>query len=191
MDQQDYKISAVVRKNVGKGHSRLLRRNGSIPATVYGNKSEPKSIALPVKEISRRLHSKRFTTTVLTLDVENELISVLPKDYQLDPVTDNLMHVDFLRIYKDSNVSVQIPVRFINENKSIGIKQGGILNVICHEISLLCPANKIPDSISVDIGGLKIGDSIHLKDLSFPEGISPVSNCNITIATIVANTSDL
>ncbi|MBY7648977.1 MAG: 50S ribosomal protein L25 [Candidatus Liberibacter europaeus] len=190
MDQQDCKISAVIRDTVGKGASRLLRRNKKIPATVYGNKRNPESIALSAKEMSQRLHRGRFMTTVLKLDLGEETVSVLPKDYQLDPVTDNLIHVDFLRISDDSMVSVQVPVRFINEQSSPGIKQGGVLNVVCHEIPLLCLANKIPESVSVDLNGLKIGDSAHIKDLSLPEGTAIVSQTNFTVATITTPTSD-
>ncbi|AKK20238.1 50S ribosomal protein L25/general stress protein Ctc [Candidatus Liberibacter africanus] len=189
MDQEECKMNAVIRENFGKGSSRLLRRNGQIPAIIYGNKSDPQPIALSIKDISQKLHRKNFMTNVLTLNIGKEAIQVIPKEYQLNPVSDTLIHMDFLRVSEDSIVSVHVPVRFINENKSVGLKQGGNLNIICHEASLLCPANMIPDSITVDLDGLKIGDSIHMKDIILPENISPVSHLNFTIATITAPTS--
>ncbi|MBL0848837.1 MAG: 50S ribosomal protein L25/general stress protein Ctc [Candidatus Liberibacter ctenarytainae] len=189
MDQEYFQLSTVVREKFGKGASRLLRKNGNIPAIVYGNKSIPKPITLSSKDISKRLHSRNFMTTVLMLDLGKEKIRVLPKDYQLDPVTDNLIHVDFLQISEYSTISVQIPVHFFNENKCPGLKQGGNLNIVCHEIALLCPANNIPDSISIDLNGLKIGDSTHISDVSLPPGTSPVSHTNLTIASITPPTA--
>ncbi|ACT56891.1 50S ribosomal protein L25/general stress protein Ctc [Candidatus Liberibacter asiaticus] len=186
MDQKECKLSAVMRDKVGKGSARLLRKNGQIPAIIYGNMSDPKPIALSAKDISKRLYSKNFMTTILTLDIGKELVHVIPKDYQLDPVSDILIHADFLQVSEGSTVTVHVPVRFINENKSPGIKQGGKLNVVCHEVSLLCPANNIPDSITVDLNDLKIGDSIHMEDIRLPEKTSSMSQLNITIATIVA-----
>ncbi|XCE20432.1 50S ribosomal protein L25/general stress protein Ctc [Candidatus Liberibacter asiaticus] len=186
MDQKECKLSAVMRDKVGKGSARLLRKNGQIPAIIYGNMSDPKPIALSAKDISKRLYSKNFMTTILTLDIGKELVHVIPKDYQLDPVSDILIHAGFLQVSEGSTVTVHVPVRFINENKSPGIKQGGKLNVVCHEVSLLCPANNIPDSITVDLNDLKIGDSIHMEDIRLPEKTSSMSQLNITIATIVA-----
>ncbi|CAL9915793.1 Large ribosomal subunit protein bL25 [Candidatus Liberibacter solanacearum] len=184
MIQEEYKLKTVTREKVGKGSSRLLRRNGKIPATIYGNISSPKSIALSTKDISKRLYSKNFMTTIFTIDLGKESIRVLPKDYQLDPVSDVLIHMDFLQISEKSTISVQVPIRFINQNKSPGLKMGGSLNIICHEIPLLCPADKIPDSISADLDGLKIGDNIHMTDIRLPEGITSVSHANCTIAKI-------
>ncbi len=137
MDQKECKLSAVMRDKVGKGSARLLRKNGQIPAIIYGNMSDPKPIALSAKDISKRLYSKNFMTTILTLDIGKELVHVIPKDYQLDPVSDILIHADFLQVSEGSTVTVHVPVRLINENKSPGIKQGGKLNGVCHEVSLL------------------------------------------------------
>ncbi|MEG8098768.1 50S ribosomal protein L25/general stress protein Ctc [Candidatus Liberibacter brunswickensis] len=189
MNQKECIVNTTIREKIGKGSSRLLRRNGQIPAVVYGNGFEPKSIAVSTKDISKRLYNKNFMTTILTMNFDKDSVKVIPKDYQLDPVSDAIIHMDFMRISENSSISVHIPVIFINENKSLGLKQGGNLNVICHEIPLMCAASMIPDSVTVDLSDLKIGDSIHIKDLCLPENTSPVSNMNFTIATITVPTS--
>ncbi|PTM92658.1 50S ribosomal protein L25/general stress protein Ctc [Mycoplana dimorpha] len=186
MSNASYELKAQTRERVGKGSSRELRRNGLIPAVIYGDKKAPLSIALSTKEITQRIHAGGFMTTVATIDVNGEKIRVLPKVYQLDPVRDFTMHVDFLRVSADSNVTVQVPVHFINEEKSPGIKIGGMLNVVRHEIELHCPANAIPDAITIDLDGLKIGDSIHISQVTLPKGTSPViADRDFTVATIV------
>ena len=125
-------------------------------------------------------------TTVATIDVNGEKISVLPKDYQLDPVRDFTMHVDFLRVSGNTLVTVEVPVHFVNEEKS-GVKIGGVLNIVRHGIELHVPANDIPEAITVDLEGKKIGDSIHISDVKLPKGASPViADRDFTIATIVA-----
>ena len=187
MSQASYELKAELRERVGKGSSRELRRNGLIPAVIYGDKQEPISIALPVKEITLRIHAGGFMTTVGTIDVGGKKISVLPKDYQLDPVRDFTMHVDFLRVGKNTEVNVQVPVRFVNETKSPGIKVGGVLNIVRHEVELHCPADAIPEFLTVDLTGAKIGDSLHISHVKLPEGVRPViGDRDFTIATIVA-----
>ncbi|HVK91331.1 MAG TPA: 50S ribosomal protein L25/general stress protein Ctc [Mycoplana sp.] len=186
MSNASYELKAETRERVGKGSSRELRRNGLIPAVIYGDKKAPISIALSTKEVTQRIHAGGFMTTVATIDVNGEKISVLPKEYQLDPVRDFTMHVDFLRVSADSKVTVQVPVRFINEEKSPGLKIGGMLNIVRHEIELHCPANAIPDAITFDLDGLKIGDSIHISQVTLPKGTSPViADRDFTVATIV------
>ncbi|MDR6757725.1 large subunit ribosomal protein L25 [Mycoplana sp. BE70] len=186
MSNASYELKAQTRERVGKGSSRELRRNGLIPAVIYGDKKAPLSIALSTKEVTQRIHAGGFMTTVATIDVNGEKISVLPKEYQLDPVRDFTMHVDFLRVSADSKVTVQVPVHFINEEKSPGIKIGGMLNIVRHEIELHCPANAIPDAITFDLDGLKIGDSIHISHVKLPKGTSPViADRDFTVATIV------
>lgn len=126
-------------------------------------------------------------TTVATIDVNGEKIQVLPKDYQLDPVRDFTMHVDFLRVSGNTEVSVEVPVHFVNEEKSPGIKIGGVLNIVRHEVELLCPANDIPEFLTLDLTGAKIGDSLHISAVKLPAGVRPViSDRDFTIATIVA-----
>ncbi|MBD9373284.1 50S ribosomal protein L25/general stress protein Ctc [Rhizobium sp. ARZ01] len=186
MSHASYELKAETRERVGKGSSRELRRNGLIPAVIYGDKKAPISIALSTKEVTQRIHAGGFMTTVATIDVNGEKISVLPKDYQLDPVRDFTMHVDFLRVSADSKVTVQVPVHFVNEEKSPGIKVGGMLNIVRHDVELHCPANDIPEFLTVDLDGLKIGDSIHISHIKLPKGTSPViADRDFTVATIV------
>ena len=186
MSHASYELKAVARERVGKGSSRELRRNGSIPAVIYGDKQTPISIVLDTNEVTKRIHAGGFMTTVATIDVGGEKVKVLPKDYQLDPVRDFVLHVDFLRVSANSQVSVQVPVHFINEEKS-AIKIGGVLNVVRHEVELHCPADAIPEFITVDLAGHKIGDSLHISHVKLPSGVTPViGDRDFTIATIVA-----
>ncbi|MEN3148285.1 50S ribosomal protein L25/general stress protein Ctc [Neorhizobium sp. IRAMC:178] len=187
MSHASYELKAEARERVGKGSSRELRRNGFIPAVIYGDKQSPLAIALSTNEVTKRIHAGGFMTTVATIEVNGEKIQVLPKDYQLDPVRDFTMHVDFLRVSGNTEVSVEVPVHFVNEEKSPGIKVGGVLNIVRHEVELLCPANDIPEFLTVDLTGAKIGDSLHISAVKLPAGVRPViSDRDFTIATIVA-----
>jgi large subunit ribosomal protein L25 len=187
MSHDTYELKAEARERVGKGSSRELRRNGFIPAVIYGDKQGPIAIALNTNEVTKRIHAGGFMTTVATIDVNGEKISVLPKDYQLDPVRDFTMHVDFLRVSGNTEVSVEVPVHFVNEEKSPGIKVGGVLNIVRHEVELLCPASDIPEFLTVDLTGAKIGDSLHISAVTLPQGARPViTDRDFTIATIVA-----
>ncbi|KQZ87264.1 50S ribosomal protein L25 [Mesorhizobium sp. Root157] len=180
-----YELKAEAREQVGKGSAREVRRNGKVPAVIYGDKQPPLAITLPYKEVFYKIHGGGFLTTVATIDVDGKKIQVLPKDYQLDPVKDFPLHVDFLRVSKDTQVNVNVPVRFINEEKSPGIKRGGVLNVVRHEVEFQCPANAIPDFITVDLDGAEIGVSIHISAVKLPAGVKPViSDRDFTIATI-------
>ncbi len=187
MSHATYELKAETRERVGKGSSRELRRNGLIPAVIYGDKQAPVSIALSTKEVTMKIHAGGFMTTVAVIDVNGEKIRVLPKDYQLDPVRDFTMHVDFLRVSKDSQVTVEVPVHFENEEKSPGLKAGGVLNIVRHEVELNVSANDIPEFLSVDLSGLKVGDAVHISDIKLPKGATPViTDRDFTIATIVA-----
>lgn len=187
MSKATYVLKAETRDRVGKGSSRELRRNGLIPAVIYGDKQAPLAISLSSKDVTLKIHAGGFMTTVATIDVGGEKISVLPKDYQLDPVRDFTMHVDFLRVSGDTKVLVEVPVHFVNHEKSPGIKIGGVLNIVSHEVELTCPANNIPEHVTVDLTGLKIGDNVHLSAKILPEGIVPAHpDRDITIATIVS-----
>jgi large subunit ribosomal protein L25 len=188
---QTYELKAETRERVGKGSSRELRRNGLIPAVIYGDKQPPLSIALSTKDVAMKIHAGGFMTTVAMIDVNGEKIRVLPKDYQLDPVRDFTMHVDFLRVSKDSQVSVQIPVHFENEEKSPGLKRGGALNIVRHEVELNVSADAIPDFLSVDLTGLNIGDTVHISDVKLPAGATPViGDRDFTIATITGHAQE-
>ncbi|MGB3878509.1 50S ribosomal protein L25/general stress protein Ctc [Shinella zoogloeoides] len=185
MSHDTYELKAETRERVGKGSSRELRRNGLIPAVIYGDKQAPLAIAISTKEVTQRIHAGGFKTTVATIDVNGEKIKVLPKDFQLDPVRDFTMHVDFLRVSGDTHVVVEVPVHFVNEEKSPGIKAGGVLNVVRHAVELHALAGNIPDSITADLTGLKVGDGIHISHVKLPKGTSPViTDRDFTIATI-------
>tara|TARA_R110002126_G_scaffold92837_1_gene220180 strand:+ start:65164 stop:65874 length:711 start_codon:yes stop_codon:yes gene_type:complete len=182
-----YELIAEARERVGKGSSRELRRNGKIPAVIYGDNQPPIAIALPYKEVTLKIHAGGFMTTIATINVDGKKIRVLPKDYQLDPVRDFTSHVDFLRISKNTVVTVDVPVHFENEEESPGIKRGGVLNIVRHTVEVNCPANNIPESFIADLTGLDIGDGIHISNITLPEGAEPtITDRDFTIATIAA-----
>ena len=190
MSHDTYELKAEAREQVGKGSARAVRRNGKVPAVIYGDKQPPLAIALSYKDIFYKIHGGGFLTTVATIDVGGKKIQVLPKDYQLDPVRDFPVHVDFLRIGKDTEVNVDVPVHFINEDKSPGLKRGGVLNIVRHEVEFHCPANAIPDFITVDLAGTDIGDSIHISAVKLPAGVKPViSDRDFTIATVAGSSA--
>ena len=185
MSHETYELKAETRERVGKGSSRELRRNGLIPAVIYGDKQAPIAISLNTNEVTKRIHAGGFMTTVATIDVNGEKIKVLPKDYQLDPVRDFTMHVDFLRVSGDTHVVVEVPVHFVNEEKSPGIKVGGVLNIVRHAVELHALAGDIPEFLTADLSGLKVGDGIHISHIKLPKGTSPViTDRDFTIATI-------
>jgi len=180
-----YELKAETRERVGKGSARAIRRDGKIPAVIYGDKQPPLAITLSYKDIFYKIHGGGFMTTVATIDVDGQKIRVLPKDYQLDAIRDFPLHVDFLRVSAKSEVTVNIPVHFINEEKSPGLKRGGVLNVVRHEVEFVCPANAIPDSITIDLEGTEIGDVIHISSVKLPKGITPlIADRDFTVATV-------
>lgn len=187
MSHETYELKAEAREKVGKGSAREIRRNGKVPAVIYGEKQPPLAIALSYKEIFYKIHGGGFKTTVAIIDVDGQKIRVLPKDYQMDPVRDFPMHVDFLRVGEHSLVTVNVPVHFLNEDASPGIKRGGVLNIVRHEIELQVPADEIPDAIEVDLKGLKIGDIIHISSVKLPKNVElTITDRDFTIATIAA-----
>jgi large subunit ribosomal protein L25 len=190
MSHETYELTAEARERVGKGSAREVRRNGKVPAVIYGDKQPPLAIALSYKDVYYKIHGGGFMTTIATIDVSGNKIQVLPKDFQLDPVTDRPTHVDFLRIGKDTEVNVDVPVHFINEDKSPGIKRGGVLNIVRHTVEFHCPANAIPEFITVDLDGTDIGDSIHISAVKLPERVKPViGDRDFTIATIAGSSA--
>ncbi|ACM27199.1 50S ribosomal protein L25/general stress protein Ctc [Agrobacterium sp. SHOUNA12C] len=192
MSHESYELKAEARERVGKGSARELRRNGLIPAVIYGDKQAPISITLNTNEVTKRIHAGGFLTTIATIDVDGTKIKVLPKDYQLDPVRDFTLHIDFLRVSGNSQVTVEIPVHFVNQEKSPGLKAGGVLNIVRHEVEVHCPADAIPEFFTVDLSGLKAGDSIHISHVTLPKGVVPViADRDFTIATIVAPAAGL
>ena len=190
MSHESYELKAEAREGVGKGSARLVRRNGKIPAVIYGDKQPPLPIAVDYKELYYKIHGGGFMTTIATIDVDGKKVQVLPKDYQLDPVRDVPLHVDFLRVGKDTIVTVNVPVHFVNEEKSPGIKRGGVLNVVRHEVEFTVPANAIPEFITVDLAGLEIGASVHISHIKLPEGVKPViQDRDFTVATVAGSSA--
>ncbi len=188
MSHANYELKAVKRDRVGKGAARELRRNGQVPAVIYGDKQAPLAIALDYKTLYYKIHGGGFLTTVATIDVDGEKHNVLPKDYDLDPVRDFPIHVDFIRVGKDSTVTVYVPVHAINQEKSPGIKRGGVLNLVRHEVEFVCPADAIPDFIEIDLAGLDIGDSVHISAVKLPANVKPViADRDFTIATVAGS----
>jgi large subunit ribosomal protein L25 len=180
-------LAAETRDRAGKGATRALRREGRVPAVVYGGKEPPLGIHVEEKLLTRMLGTGHFTNSVVMIDVGGQQVRTLPKDVAFHPVTDRPLHVDFLRLARDAKVEVSVPVVFINEESSPGLKRGGVLNIVRHDLELICDADRIPDDITIDIAALDVGDSIHINQITLPEGSeSAITDRDFTIATIVA-----
>ena len=180
-------LPAELRERAGKGASRELRRNGRVPAVIYGGKEEPTAIHLEERVLRRQLGTGHFMNSIVMVEVNGKPVRTIPKDVALHPVTDRPLHVDFLRLAKDAKVEVAVPVVFVNEDASPGLKRGGVLNVVRHDLELVCDADKIPNDIEIDVTGLDVGDSIHISHVTLPEGsASAITDRDFTIATIVA-----
>jgi len=180
-------LTASIREASGKGAARSIRREGKIPGIIYGGKEPPLPVTLPYKEVDLRIHRGGFLTTVINLDVDGKPMRVIPREYQLEPIKDMPLHVDFLRITADSVVTVEIPVHFINEEESPGLKRGGVLNIVRHAVEVHCPAEQIPDHFTADLTGLEINDAIHISAINLPDRVEPtITDRDFTVATIAA-----
>lgn len=181
-------MKASARPKAGKGAARATRRSGQVPGVIYGEKQPPVSISVDAAEITTRIHAGHFMTTVYDLDVDGQTQRVIPRGFQLDPVRDHPIHVDFQRISPGSHVRVHVPVQFTNVEASPGIKRGGTLNIVRHTIELLCPTEAIPQSIVADVGELDIGKSLHISAIKLPEGTrAVVRERDFTVATVVSS----
>ena len=182
-------LTANTRDKVGKGSAREARRQGNIPAVIYGDKKSPIPIVVEKKILERQLRSGGFFNTLFDIDISGELSRVLPRDVQLHPVTDVPEHVDFLRVSAATKISVEVPVEFIGDDVSPGIKSGGVLNVVRYSVEVSCTPDLIPSNLLLDLSSAEIGDSLHISAVSLPEGVTPtISDRDFTIATIVAPT---
>jgi large subunit ribosomal protein L25 len=180
-------LKAEPRERVGKGSARAARREGRVPAVIYGNKQEPISITVAHNELMRLINRGGFLSSALDIEIKGKKERVLPRDVQLHPVTDWPIHVDFLRLSRDATVNIFVPVHVVNQEASPGIKRGGVLNLVRHEVELTCPADAIPEHIVIDVTGLEVGDSVHISAVKLPEGVTPViQDRDFTIATIQA-----
>ena len=180
-------LPAETRDRAGKGASRALRNQGRVPAVVYGANQEPLSIHVEEKLLAKMLSTGHFMNSVVMIDAAGQATRTLPKDVQFHPVTSRPVHVDFLRIGENSKVTVAVPVRFVDEEKSPGIKRGAVLNIVRHDLELSCDAADIPDDVVISLAGLDVGDSIHISAVQLPNGAtSTITDRDFTIATIVA-----
>lgn len=180
-------LPAEARDRVGKGASRALRRDGRVPAVVYGGNEEPLSVHVEEKELVRQLMTGHFFNSIVEIEVNGATVRTLPKDVAFHPVNDRPLHADFLRLSADAKVHVEVPVLFINEAASPGLKKGGVLNIVRHELELVCEPSLIPDDIEIDVTGLEVGASIHISHVKLPAGVTPaITDRDFTIATIVA-----
>lgn len=184
-----FEMKADTRERAGKGTARALRRTGFVPAVVYGDKKDPLLISIDGKSLNRELSKKGFFTRQYDIAVDGDKQHVLPRDVQFDPVSDAPIHVDFLRVTAATKIKVSIEVSFINEEESPGLKRGGVINVVRHEIEVLCSVANIPERFVIDLTGLDIGDSVHVSKLGLPEDVQPtITDRDFTIATIAAPT---
>ncbi|MEY4502016.1 MAG: hypothetical protein RIS52_1906 [Pseudomonadota bacterium] len=180
-------LSAEARDRVGKGASRALRNSGRVPAVIYGNNEDPSSVHIEEKLLVKALMTGHFMNSVVMIDVGGKQVRTLPKDVAFHPVTERPLHADFLRISEHAKVTVQVPVHFVDEVTSPGMKRGAVLNIVRHELELVCDAATIPDEVKVSLDGLDIGDSIHISHVKLPEGsASAITDRDFTIATLVA-----
>jgi large subunit ribosomal protein L25 len=185
-------MSATKRDRAGKGSARAARRSGLIPAVIYGGKTAPETININDNSFRKLMSQPGIMSHVIALEVGGKTTNVLTRDIQFHPVTDIPLHVDFLRVTASSTVTVMIFVVFTNEDASPGLKSGGVLNVVRHEIEMSCSATSIPESLTVDLSGTEIGDSVHISSVSLPENTQPtITDRDFTIATIAAPTVEV
>lgn len=181
-------IQATARPRAGKGAARAVRREGKVPAVIYGDKKEPQTIAIEFHELLNLLRRGGFLSSVFDLKVDGKSIRALSRDVQFDPIKDMPIHVDFQRIGSDGEIRVMVPIEIINEDKSPGMKRGGVLNIVRREVEVLCPANNIPEHLIVDLDGVEIGTSIHISAIELPEGASPtITDRDFTVITVAGS----
>ena len=179
-------IQAVARDRAGKGAARAVRRQGQVPAVIYGAGQPAQAIALDFNQTKQLIFAGHFLTTVFEIDVDGRTTRAIPRDYQLDPVRDFPLHIDFLRLAAGQAVKVVVPVHVVGQDKSPGLKRGGTLQIVEHSVELMVPSDAIPDAIDVSVAELDIGSSLHLSDVALPQGARPATQENATLVTIVA-----
>ena len=181
----DIVLSVEVRERTGTGGARETRRNGFVPGVLYGGDKGPVSIAMKNNEVVKAINSGQFLASMITIEHNGEQQTVLTRDVQFDPVRDEAVHIDFQRVDEDTIITVEVACRFINDEKSPGLKRGGILNIVRHAVEVNTPAGKIPDEIVVDLEGYEIGESVHISSVTLPEGVTPaITDRDFTIATL-------
>jgi large subunit ribosomal protein L25 len=184
-------IAAEARSRAGKGTARATRLKGRVPGVIYGEKQTPELISVESRELLKEMHKGNFFSRLFTVAVGSKTERVLARDVQLDPVTDRPIHVDFQRIGKDSKVRIFIPMHFKDQDQSPGIKKGGVLNIVRHEVEFFVQPDNIPESLTISLAGMDIGHSIHISAFTLPEGIKAViQDRDFTVATIAAPTKE-
>ncbi|MBL0404341.1 50S ribosomal protein L25/general stress protein Ctc [Microvirga aerilata] len=179
-------IKAVARDRAGKGAARAVRRQGQVPAVIYGAGQPAQAIALDFNQTKQLIFAGHFLTTIFEIDVEGQSIRAIPRDYQLDPVRDFPVHIDFLRVSAGQSIKVVVPVHVVGQEKSPGVKRGGTVQVVEHSVELLVSPDAIPDYIEASVADLDIGSSVHLNDVALPTGAKAASSENVTLVTVVA-----
>lgn len=188
----DICLNVEVRENTGTGNARAVRRDGSVPGILYGGDLGNVPIALKSNEVNKAINSGEFLNQTVTISHKGEKQLVITRDVQFHPVTDQAMHIDLYRVDEDQVIEVEVGVNFINEEEAPGLKRGGALNVVRHEVPLLCPAGKIPANVEVDLTGLEIGDSVHISEIKLPKGVeSAITDRDFTIVTITGSRAAL
>jgi large subunit ribosomal protein L25 len=182
-------LSAEPRPSAGKGAARATRRAGRVPGVIYGDGKDPVTISLEPRELSRAIHRAGFLSTIVDVSVDGTVHRTLAREVQYHPVTDNALHVDFMRVGAGAEVHVSVPVTFTNHDQSPGLRRGGILNIVRHSVDIVCTVDAIPDRVTVYLGGLDIGDSIHAEALALPPGVRAVIGSRDTTIASIATSS--
>ena len=181
-------LQAEARTGAGKGAARAVRRKGQVPAVIYGNKKTPEIIALEFNDIVKLINRGVFLSHVFDITFDGQTIRALTREVQFDPVKDQPIHIDFQRIGGDGRIRVMVPVDVINEEKSPGMKRGGVLNIVRREVEVFCPADNMPEKFVIDLDGVEIGTSIHISAVVMPEGVSPtIADRDFTVVTIAGS----
>lgn len=181
------KIKGQEKLATGKGFSRASRDEGRVPAVIYGKNKHNLMILLEEKEITAKIHEPGFMSHLIDIEINNSKHTVMPKAVQFHPVTDRVIHVDFIFVNEKDKIKVKVPVHYINKDKCIGAKQGGVINVLRHEIEVLCGAKEIPDFFEVDLTKLEIANSYHVSDVTLPKNVEFLDNAETTLVTISSN----
>ena len=182
-------LDASIRNNKSKGELSLLRLNGNVPSIIYGGTTENEKISISKKKLKFLLEKENFLSNIITLKMEGKSQNVLPREVKYDVVTDEPVHVDFLRVVPGVKIRIEVPVNFINQEKSPGLKRGGVLNIVRRKIELKCPSEKIPDGITIDLDGVDIGESFKISSVKLEEEVTPtIQGRDFVIATLAAPT---
>jgi len=181
-----YPLVAQTRDRAGKGIARALRREKQIPAVIYGDNKEPVLISVSSRDVEVEYHKAHMSTMLCEIEVGKDKSMVLARDIQVHPVTDKVIHVDFLRVTKKTKIAVQVPVHFTNQEECVGLQRKGVLNVVRHDVELMCSATNIPESVELDMTEFVIGDSLKLSNVDLPSDAFSTADRDVTIATIIA-----